>query len=486
MEKIKRMFKSVSSRHGSYSVGLVVIVIAIAVVVNLVAGQLPEGVKNIDISDNRLYEISDVSKDMLKGLDKKVKLTVIAELDSVDTRIETFVKKYAALSKKVEVEWVDSVLHPSVLQEYETEGNVIVVSCDDTDKTMNVNFSDIIQYDQYSYYTTGQMSETAFDGEGQLTSAINYVTSDVTKKVYRTSGHGEDSFSTSVSELFTKNNIETSEINLSMTPEIPDDCNLLFLYGPTSDLTDAEKEIVSSYLKNGGKVYLILGDTQADTPNIDTLMADYGLKKVDGYIADTQRCYQGNYYAIFPQLSLSGGLGDGISNEMVLLLNSLGMEQTELESDTIVTTPFMKTSSDGYAVTEDGQTQGEYVLGAVATETINTDSEEDTKNTDSEETDKSEDNTEAVEARLTVLASGTIIDPNITDQLTTLDNLTLFVNSVTENFDDVDNVAIQAKSLSAEQNTPLHAGAFSILVIFVIPAIIILAGFVVWFRRRKA
>lgn len=472
MEKIRKMFKSASSRHGSYSVGLVVIVIAIAVVVNLVAGQLPESMRKIDISSNRLYEISDVSKDMLKDLDKKVKLTVITELDSVDTRIETFVKKYAALSKKIEVEWVDSVLHPSVLKEYETDGNVIVVSCDDTDKTMTINFSDIIQYDQYSYYTTGQMSETAFDGEGQLTSAVNYVTSDVTKKVYRTAGHGEDSFSTSVSELFTKNNIETSEINLSMNPEIPDDCDLLFLYGPTSDLTDAEKEIVSSYLKNGGKVYLILGDTQAETPNLDSLMSDYGLKKVDGYIADTKRCYQGNYYAIFPQLSLPDGLGDGISNNMVLLLNSLGMEKTELESDTIVTTPFMTTSSDGYAVTDDGQAQGEYVLGAVATQTIMT--------------DESEDSTETVEARLTVLASGTIIDPSITDQLTTLDNLTLFVNSVTENFDDVDNVAIQAKSLSAEQNTPLHAGTFSILVIFIIPAIIILAGFAVWVRRRKA
>ena len=77
------------------------------------------------------------------------------------------------------------------------------------------------------------------------------------------------------------------------------------------------------------------------------------------------------------------------------------MEKTELESDTIVTTPFMTTSSDGYAVTDDGQAQGEYVLGAVATQTI--------------KTDESEDSTETVEARLTVLASGTIIDPSITD-----------------------------------------------------------------------
>ena len=118
------MFSSKSSRNGTYSVGLAVIVIAIAIVINLVAGQLPEKVRNIDISSNNLYDISSVSTKMLKKLDKKVDLKVIAEQDSVDTRIKTFVKKYAALSGKVKVEWVDSVLHPSVLQKYNTDGQI--------------------------------------------------------------------------------------------------------------------------------------------------------------------------------------------------------------------------------------------------------------------------------------------------------------------------------------------------------------------------
>lgn len=79
MEKIKKMFSSKSSRNGTYSVGLAVIVIAIAIVINLVAGQLPEKVRNIDISSNNLYDISSVSTKMLKKLDKKVDLKVIAE-----------------------------------------------------------------------------------------------------------------------------------------------------------------------------------------------------------------------------------------------------------------------------------------------------------------------------------------------------------------------------------------------------------------------
>lgn len=267
-----------------------------------------------------------------------------------------------------------------------------------------------------------------------------------------------------------------------MSPEIPDDCDLLFLYAPTSDITDDEKTIIENYLNDGGKVYLILGDTTADTPNLDGIMSDYGLKKVSGYIADTQRCYQGNYYAIFPQLSLSGDLGSGISNQMVLLLNSFGMEKTDTDNDNLTVTPFMQTSSSGYAVTEDDQTQGQYILGAVSTNTVSVDSSD----SDSEDTDDSTDSTETKTARLTVLASASMISSDITDQLMTLDNLTLFVNSVTENFDNVSNVAIEAKSLSTETNTPMHAGAFSILVIFIIPLAILIIGFVIWMRRRKA
>lgn len=449
-----------------------------------VAGQLPEKVRNIDISSNNLYDISSVSTKMLKKLDKKVDLKVIAEQDSVDTRIKTFVKKYAALSGKVKVEWVDSVLHPSVLQKYNTDGNVIVVSCDATGKSTTISFSDIIQSDYYSYYTTGSASESSFDGEGQLTSAINYVTSEETSKIYRTSGHGEATFSSSVSDLLTKNNLETEEINLSMNPEIPDDCDLLFLYAPTSDITDDEKTIIEKYLSDGGKVYLILGDTTSDTPNLDGIMSDYGLKKVSGYIADTQRCYQGNYYAIFPQLSLSGDLGSGISNQMVLLLNSLGMEKTDADNDNLTVTPFMQTSDSGYAVTENDQTQGQYILGAVSTNAISADSSDSDSEDEDDESDATDTDTKT--ARFTVLASASMISSDITDQLTTLDNLTLFVNSVTENFDNVNNVAIEAKSLSTETNTPMHAGAFSILVIFIIPLAILILGFVIWMRRRKA
>ena len=224
-------------------------------------------------------------------------------------RIKTFLSKYAALSGKISVEWIDPVLHPSALTDYDTTSNTIVVSCPDTEKKTTIPFTDIIVYDQSAYYMTGQMKETEFDAEGQLTSAVNYVTSEATKKIYRTSGHGESTVSAGVSELFEKANLSMEELNLLMDSKIPEDCDLLFMYAPTTDITEDEKAALSAYMKNGGKMVLIAGAEDKDAPNLDAFLKEYGLQMADGYIADTDRAYQGNPYSFFPEISASGELG---------------------------------------------------------------------------------------------------------------------------------------------------------------------------------
>ena len=56
-------------------------------------------------------------------------MKVLAVKDETDDRITTFISKYAALSDKIKVEWIDPVLHPSALTEYNTSQNTIYVSC---------------------------------------------------------------------------------------------------------------------------------------------------------------------------------------------------------------------------------------------------------------------------------------------------------------------------------------------------------------------
>lgn len=481
MEKIKKLFQTTGTKQGSFSIGVTAIVIAIVVVANMIIGQLPEKYRNIDVSSTKIYEISDTSKDLLKELDHKVTLTVLAVKDETDDRITTFLSKYAGLSKNVSVKWIDPVLHPSVLTENNAEKDTIVVKCEDTGKSTTVAFSDIIVQDMSSYYYTGSASESEFDGEGQLTSAINYVISDASQTVYRTSGHGESTFSTTISDLMKKNNYNVEELNLVMNTEIPDDCDLLMMYAPTNDLSQEEADVMKNYLKSGGKVMLILGDTTSEQlPNLMGILSDYGMKEADGYIADPKRCYQGNAYYLFPQLSVSGDMANGISSQMVLLVNTHGLELSDPARDTISVNAFMSTTNNAYAVTEDAQTEGSYTLGAVATESISKDDGDDT------EDENSADDSETLESRLTVISSASMIDSQITDAFTTLENTTLFMNAVTANFNGVKNISIEPKSLSVEHNTVQHSGLLSLLVIFGVPIVFLIGGFSVWYRRRKA
>lgn len=460
MNKIKNLFTTVSSRQGSYSLAITAVVIGIVIFINLIAGKLPNSIKQIDISTNNIYEITDTSRDLLKDLDKDVTFTILAEKSSTDERIRTFIEKYTDLFSHISVEWIDPILHPSALTEYDTESDTIVISCDDTEKTTTVSFQDIITYDEMSYYTTGSLTESEFDGEGQLTSAVNYVTTDITETIYTVTGHGESTLPASVTDLLEKSSLTTNELNLMMFSSIPDDCDLLLFYAPTADISEDELSLLTSYMENGGNVFFIQGEDMTGMPNFSSLLETYGLTPAEGYIADMQRSYQGNYYYIFPQISVSGDMAENIETQMVLLVNAHGFTEGTPNRDTITLTPFMTTSSNSYAVADDGDpAEGTYVLGAVASEN---------------------------DSRFTVISSASMIDESITGQFTNLENLSLFMNAVTSNFDDVENLSIEAKSLQLENNSMQYTGLIGIIAIVGIPVLFLLYGLYCWLKRRKA
>lgn len=463
MKKIKEMFRSAQSRYGSYSALLIVIVIAVVIMINLAAGQLPDSWKNIDLSSNDLYEITSQSKELLGSLDKKVEIHVLADKSATDERIKIFVEKYAGLSKNVSLKWTDPALHPTVLTENDAENYTIIVSCEETGKSTQISFADIIQIDQYAYYYEGSYKETGFDAEGQLTSAVNYVVNDVAQKIYYTAGHGESAISEDITDLMKKSNYTLEEINTLMVTEIPKDCDLLFMHGPVKDISEEEKTMISTYMQEGGDVILVLGMQAKETANLNSLLSEYGLQMVDGVVADVQRNNGQNPFYLFPVLSVSGDLANGLDSQMVMMIQPKGMKVVDPVRDTITVEEIMTTSDYGYAVTEgEGETtnqvEGKYVLGAIATEN---------------------------ESKFTVITSETLINENIT-AVSNLENKTLFMNLVSNNFEHVSNYAIEVKDLSIAQNTMQYVGISSLIFILGVPIAILVYGFVRWMKRRKA
>ena len=441
-------------RKGSYSTVIMVVIIAIVIAANVMFSKLPTAARNIDVSSNDLYSIGDTTHSVLDGLKNDVEIVVIKDKESTDKRISTLLAKYADYSDHIKVTYKDPVLYPSVLTTYDTEENNIVIKCDATDKTTKVAFSDII-VTSTSYY--GSTYETSFDGEGQLTKAIDYVSNENNKLIYTISGHGESDLGKNISGLISKSNFNVKSVNLLVDNGIPDDCDMLICNQPTKDLADDELKLLREYMENGGKMTVVLADTTTETPNFDALMADYGISKVNGYIADTERYYGQNVYQIFPNYSSGDITGKFGSEEYTLLFGSLGLKVEK--TDGVTVDEFLTTSNKGAAVVgENDYTEGKYTLAAAATKD---------------------------ESRFTVFGSASIIDDKFTSYYTNLMDLQVFMNSITANFDDVSNISIDSISLQTTYNTIANGSGIGAIFIGIIPVALLILGFLRWFGRRK-
>ena len=450
-------------KKGGYAAILSVIVIAAVVLLNMIVGRLPEKVRRWDLSGTQIYTVGDTTKELLASLDKNVTIYVVADPTMVDDRITSFVNRYADLSDHIKAETVDSVLHPDRVKQLNAENNTILVVCEDNGKTETIQMSDIIKYDQMSYYYYGQTKETEFDGEGQLISAVSYVTNDVQKNIYVTEGHGEAALGTFASDLLEKSGLTVNTVNLLTGGGIPEDCELLLINAPVSDLADDEKTMVTDYLDGGGKVLLIAGYSDKDRPNLNAVLNAYGLNMEHGLAADTKSCYQNNPYYIFPTLVSGSEITNGIDRKSTaLILQSSALNQLDTLPDGVTVEPFMETTDGGMLVTESSQTPGTYLLGAMAEKTLDSGT-----------------------ARLTVFGTPSLIDDGLNSTFSNLTNLDLFMNAVTANFEDVTNVSIPSKSLEVTYNTVTHGGMWGIVFILVIPVATVAAGLMVWLKRRR-
>lgn len=457
---MKKHFRSLA--RGGYLAGATALAVALVVALNLMVGQLPSSVTEKDLTDNSLYEITDTSRDFLSSLDKDVEIVVLAEEGSMDGRITKFLELYEALSDHLTVTYIDPVASPAAAAEYQSESGSLVVTCEDTGRSRTLTQNDLIVYEMdYNYWYS---YESAFDAEGQLTSAVSYVTSESTQTVYTLTGHGESALPTALSEDLEKANLTVSDLSLLMEGAVPEDASLVLVNAPTSDLAAEEVTLLEDYVTGGGHLLLLVDQDKGALPNLEGLMERAGLTMASGYIADPQRCYrslqgQDSYYSLAPNFTM-GSLSDSLSaDSQFMILNSRGFTQLETLPDDVTIEEVLTTSEEAYAVTQTEQVQGQYLLGAIATLGDN-------------------------EGTMTVF-SAALVNEAVLTYYPSMGNEQLFINTVTAHMDQTSTFSIPSKSLEETYNTITLAGPLSFLFVLVLPVGTLIIGLVIWMRRRR-
>ncbi len=226
----KQALSTRTAKVGGYSVVLALIVLAILVAVNVLFSVLPSKFTQFDISAAQLYSLTSDTKVVATNLGKDVTIYWITQAGQESTVLDKLLDRYQDLSDHITVVKKDPDIYPTFAQQYTDEtvvNNSLVVECGD--KSRYISYDDIYQVDTASYYTTGSVSQS-FDGEGQITSAIDYVVSDELPKIYLLSGHGEAALSDTFSNELTRSNYETVEdFSLLNVDEIPKDCDTLLI-----------------------------------------------------------------------------------------------------------------------------------------------------------------------------------------------------------------------------------------------------------------
>ena len=369
-------------RSGLYSAAITAAVVAAVVLLNLLVRAIPSKYTEFDLSEAGLYTLGDSSKQVVRELSQDVTIYYLCETGNEDQIISKLLDKYAAESSHITWELKDPAVYPTFAAQYGAQeassGSVILVS---GDQNVVLDASDLYDYDYSDYYTTGTYSVT-FAGENEITSAIYRLTSGEQKHAYYTTNHGEQTLTDTLTDALEGQNLSLTALDL-LSSGIPEDCDLLIINNPAQDLASAgslvdEMSLLRSYLSSGGKV-LLLTDSYYNTPNLDALMAEFGLTRIEGLVVegDANHSMNGYPYYLLPDYTSPTETTalDGVdTSRHVLLQMAQGITLTE--TDNIVSEALLTTSDSAYSKTagyemttadkEDGDLDGPFALAAYA------------------------------------------------------------------------------------------------------------------------
>lgn len=292
----------IAFKGGSYSLAITAIVLAILVVVNILVTALPASVTRYDISASKLYSITSNTKTVVNALEEDVTIYWIVQSGEEDDVIETLLDKYDSLSDHISVVKRNPDVYPTFAEQYTSEAvqnNSLVVECGDRSRYIGYDDIYVQEADLYSY-----TYNTSFDGEGAITSAIDYVTTEDLPQLYVVEGHGEQELPATFSDQIEKENIEINTLSLLTVDEIPEEADCVMIYEPSTDISQEEAELLSNYTKNGGRLLVMAGPTEDGVlENLYSLLEEYGVETYEGIVVEGDReRYTAQPYILLPEM----------------------------------------------------------------------------------------------------------------------------------------------------------------------------------------
>ncbi len=467
--------------NGTKTLILVLLIVAIFLGLNIGIQKL--NLAPIDFSQEKLYTLSEESKNKVKDISKNVNIYFVGYTDeAIDLDLA---RQYNKANEKIVVESVNATDRPDLVEKYgiTTDSSGIIVACGEKSKVLSAN--DLVTYDSNS-------GERISIAEEKLTSAIMTVTADDIPKVYFLEGYGQFSLNQNMKflQMYLQNEItETATLNILSTGKIPDDCDTLVITTPEKDFDDVATNSIIDYINKGGNILWLNAalSTPKNLPNVNKILALYGVEPFTvGVIRETDnsKMLSGAPDFIIPEAQYSKITEDLYENGLIFVnATKINVNDDKLSELKVTKNDILKTSESAYFRTDfsiqSNEEKGQLLLGAELEKTI---SEE------NKETGEGAKTSKLIIYGENFFISDYQLSQNSQYPIIQLayNNKDLALNSIAKLSDREEDITSRKSTGTVTYTATEQQDIIVKVIIFAVPIAIIIAGIIVWqVRRRK-
>ncbi len=235
--------------------------------------------KYFDLTQDKLYSLSDQSQRVLSEVDKKMKFTLFARRGDWDHFL-SFLKKYEIENKNISLTAIDIDTQPALVELHKIKKSGTV----------------IIEYDS-NKVSVDQLSEL------NVTNQIIKILRNKNINVYYTIGHSEvdpsDSGQKGSKFLFQKikdSNYSLRPLDLLKVTAVPTDADVIIILGPKKGFLDLEVRTLEKYLESGGNLFITFAPemTNSKLKNLYDLVSKFGISYRNSIVVDRLATVQGS------------------------------------------------------------------------------------------------------------------------------------------------------------------------------------------------
>jgi len=285
---VRRLVLSPSMRHGSNAILFSAAVVLAVALVNVITTRHSW---RADLTASGTFSLSDQTKKIAKGLDRKVKVTVFSGArDTQSGELRDLLELYRHASKQIDVEFVDPDLKPerAFIYKINSQPTVVIESAGKR--------KDILPQELFGYQFQGQQPQREFKGEPVITAALLSVSSDRQQTVYFLEGHGERSIMDttdngvgSLKAALERDNFVVRSFSIIKDGKVPADADLIVMAGGTRAIPAPERKVLGDWMAKNGRLLVLLDATSPE--GLGEVLKPWGITPLTGLAVDPRSFY---------------------------------------------------------------------------------------------------------------------------------------------------------------------------------------------------